>query len=138
MQSLTLHSLQSSRPSTAIRARGLTSTPVVPLITTGNRQLIAKRFSSITKAAPAAEAAVEAVWEATGVPLVDELAGFATLQGSAIHAVKLVAIAMASIYVGSLLVKAIGNKVGFKFTNGSQMSLSQIHKIFWVPKASIN
>jgi hypothetical protein len=123
MQSLTLASLQSARPSTVISRRGLISTPIVPLINT-NTHFSSKRCSSpvIAKAAPAPPP-VEAVWEATGVPLVDELASFSTLQGSAIHAVKLVAIAMAGIYIGSLLVKAISNKVGFTRTNRNQVDL---------------
>jgi hypothetical protein len=119
MQSLTLTSFQSSRPCTAISRCGLTRIPFVPLINTSNRHLNAKRNSPIiSKAAPAVTP--EVVWEATGVPLVDELASFSTLQGSAIHAVKLVAIAMAGIYVGSLFVKAISNKVRFKLTNKIQ------------------
>ena len=99
MQSLTLASLQSSRPCTAISRRGLTSTPLVPLINTRHGHLNAKRSSNSLIVAKGAAPAVpvEAVWEPTGVPLVDELASFSTLQGSAIHAVKLVAIAMAGI-----------------------------------------
>jgi len=115
MQSLTVTSLQSPRPFTAISRCELIRMPVMPLINTSNRHLTAKRYTPIiANAAPAATQ--EAVWETTGMPLVDELASFSTLQGSAIHAVKLVAIAMAGVYVGSLLVKVISYKVWFKKT----------------------
>jgi hypothetical protein len=122
MQSLTLVSSQHARPCTAISRRGLTSTPLVPLINTSNRKLIGQRNTSpVVAKAASAPVSVEAVWEPTGVPLVDELASFSTLQGSAIHAVKLVAIAMAGIWIGSLLVKASSNKVGNNPTNITKM-----------------
>lgn len=69
---------------------------------------------TVPRAAAAAAAAPvpEAVWEPTGVPLVDELAGFKTLQDSGLHAIKLVAAALVGAYVGSWVLNAIASKVG--------------------------
>ena len=67
-----------------------------------------------TLPAPAAAAAppppVEQVWKPTGVPLVDDLASFATITESGIHAAKLIAIALVATVLGTIIIRTVAAK----------------------------
>jgi hypothetical protein len=52
------------------------------------------------------------VWQATGVPLLDELAGFSTLQAAGIHGAKLCAVTLVAVYAASVVLDGINSRLG--------------------------
>jgi hypothetical protein len=69
------------------------------------------RGQALAPRAAAPAAPPPAVWESTGVPMLDKLAGFATLQDAGIHGAKLVLAAAVAVYLGSAALKWVNAKV---------------------------
>ncbi|KAL4434300.1 hypothetical protein ABPG75_000741 [Micractinium tetrahymenae] len=63
--------------------------------------------STVPRAASAAEAAAEVVYEATGVPLVDALMKLKTVEAATQASIRLVAVALAGVVLGSLALRTI-------------------------------
>ena len=106
MQALTVASLQVCRPAVSSTRRIASRTPLLAMPT---HHCSSRSIVRAGAAPPAPDAGP--VWEPTGVPLVDELASFATLKEAGIASVKLIAIAFVGIWVSSFILKVIASKV---------------------------